>query len=72
MNGLFCSPSSWRSPPRSERVNTRDMSDEVPVDVDGLVTTVRLHRPDELPALGGELTGGVVGDLLGVRLAEFR
>ena len=55
-----------------ERVNTRVMSDEILVDADGPVTTTRLHRTDELPALAGrELTGGVVGDIVGVRLAEF-
>lgn len=49
------------------------MSDEILVDVDGSVTTIRLHRPDRLPAPGGrELTNGVAGDILGVRLAEFR
>ena len=49
------------------------MSDEILVDVDGPVTTVRVHPPDEHPALGGrELTSGVVGDILGVRLGEFR
>jgi len=49
------------------------MSDETLADVDGLVTTIRLHRPDELPAPGGrELNSGAVGDILSVQLAEFR
>ena len=49
------------------------MSDEILIDVDGPVTTVRTHPPDEHPSLGGrELPAGVVGDILGVRLGEFR
>jgi hypothetical protein len=63
---------SWRSPPRSERVNTRDMSEEILDAVNGPFTTIRLHRPEELPTVGGrELTSGVVGDILGDRFAEF-
>lgn len=49
------------------------MSDETLVGVDAPVTIIRLHRRDELPALGGrELTSGVVGDMVGDRFAEFR
>ena len=49
------------------------MNDEILVDVDGPATPTRLPRPNALPALGGcELTGGVVGDMLGVRLAGNR
>ena len=49
------------------------MSDEILVDVPGPDTTIRLPRPDNFPAPGGrELTTGVVGDTLGVWLAEFR
>ena len=73
MNGQYRSPGSCRSLPRRERVDTRDMSDEILVDVDGPVTTIRVHPPDEHPALRGRaLPTGVAGDTLGVRLAEFR
>ncbi len=49
------------------------MSDENVVGVDGPVTTIRLHRRDILPAVGGrKLTSGVVGDTPRGRLAEFR
>jgi hypothetical protein len=49
------------------------MSDEILVDVDEPATTIRMHPPDEHPALRGrELPTGVVGDMLGVRHVEFR
>ncbi len=56
-----------------ERVDTRDMSDEILFDVDGPVTTIRALPPDEHPAVRGrELPTGASGDILGVRHAEFR
>ncbi len=49
------------------------MSDEIPVDVDGAVTTIRVHGPHEHPALGGpHLPTGALGDMLGIRRDEFR
>jgi len=49
------------------------VSDEILVDTDGPVNAIRLHRPDEHRTLSGrELISGVVGDILGDAVAEFR
>ena len=58
--------------PRSEHVDTRDMSDEILVDVDGAVTTIGVHGPHEHPALGDRPPTGALGDMLGIRYDEFR
>ena len=48
------------------------MSDEILVDVDGLVTAVRVHPPDEHQTIRGRaLPTGVARETLGVRHAEF-
>jgi hypothetical protein len=49
------------------------MSDAIQLDVDGPVSTIRMHPPDEHPALPDrESPTAVVGDILGVRHPGFR